>query len=201
MNFESSNLSPYGMDASMAWANYLAPVREIDPYVDLSLTAMSHGYLAPVPEKAPIQPEEDFTEADEIATGISKRVWADPVEEMLKARRGFLEKSVEDILSMLEERQDMKEDHLTKIDKESCEAKTRMFEVDGWQPAMNKEADRIRANSEKEMSGLEREKRMEEIACWRDVSRMRMELHTVLQEWSGEKRKESFLLGGGQSSP
>jgi len=92
----------------------------------------------------------------------------------------------------------IEKEHAGQINEEACEAKTRIFSVDHWHPAMNKEADKIRANAEKDILGLEREKRMEEIACWRDTSRLQSELRTVLSEWSGEERKETLLFGGKQ---
>ena len=198
MKFRSYEVHPDDFEAYERWKRDRAPLREIDPYVEISLTAMAHGYFEPAPERKVVEEPHDQRSLtlDEIATGIPKQAWADPIDSMLKAKGEFLERSIEDILGMIGDRERMRDEHVNKIDKESCQAKTRIFEIDHWQPAMNREADRIRANQEKEMSGLERERRMEEIACWRDVSRMRMELHGVLEEWSKEKRKEQLLLGG-----
>ena len=197
MNFGALHPYPYEMYVAMGHQYYLSPTREIDPYVDLTLAGLSYGYLTLLPEETVRGTSKTPEwEQDKFAAEISKGIWSDPIEGLFKEKRVFLERSLEDMFLMIRDRERMKDGHLVKIDKESCAAKTRIFEVDIWQPALNKQADRIRANAEKEMSGLEREKRMEEIACWRDVSRLRMEMHNVLRDWAAEKRKESFLLDG-----
>jgi len=197
MNFGAPHPYPYEMYLMMGQKYYLSPTREIDPYLDLTLSGMAYGYLAPLSwTNEPEYPERRKPVVDEITSGASQSAWTDPVGELFKEKRMFQERLLEDIVWMIRDREQLKMDHLARIDKESCEAKTRTFQVDLWQPAMNRQADRIRANAEKEMSGLEREKRMEEIACWRDVSRLRMEMHNVLREWTVEKRKESFFLDG-----
>ena len=128
--------------------------------------------------------------------GLSLAKWSDPLGAFLGAKKEFLGKSIADLLREIEVREKMRDDHLHRIDYESCSFQTRIYELDFWQRGMNPIADRVRTSLEKEMSGLEKEKRMEEISCWRDVSHLKTDLREVMQEWAMEKRKDLLLSEG-----
>ena len=72
----------------------------------------------------------------------------------------------------------------------------RLTERDGPESlavGINAEVDKVRTNLEREIIGLDREKRMEEVACWRDVARLRAELDEAAREFGRERAKESLL--------
>ena len=58
------------------------------------------------------------------------------------------------------------------------------------------QAEKIRVQIEREMTSLEREKRFEEVACWRDTTRLRGDLREALRELGQEERKSALLSGG-----
>ncbi len=60
---------------------------------------------------------------------------------------------------------------------------------------VNPGIDRIRTNIERELLAFEREKRMEEVACWRDVCRLKSDLREVIRELEREKNRENLISG------
>ena len=70
---------------------------------------------------------------------------------------------------------------------------SRLFPLYQFHVGLNPNVDRMRSNIDKELIGLEREKRMEEVACWRDISRLRGELREIMGEYAQEKRKDGLL--------
>jgi hypothetical protein len=136
-----------------------------------------------------------------IADGLSLAKWTDPVGMFLSAKKGFLEASIKDLLAQIEEREGMLQNHLSEILKESLENTTRLHEVDRWQRGFLPNMDRVRSQLEKLDAGFERDRRMEEVACWRDVSRIKTELREVTQEWGMEKQKEMLLADTMAPSP
>ena len=90
----------------------------------------------------------------------------------------------------------IKHAHLHKIDYESCQMKTRLYEVDQRRRGGDPQAEKIRVQIEREMTSLEREKRFEEVACWRDTTRLRGDLREAMRELGQEERKSALLSGG-----
>lgn len=107
----------------------------------------------------------------------------DPLREYLEGKKRFLSRGIEDVLGLIQERVKIKYDLLRQIDYDSCKMQSRLFALYHFQLGLNPNVDRMRSNIDKEQVGLEREKRMEEVACWRDLSRLRGE---ALLPLSGE---------------
>ena len=104
---------------------------------------------------------------------------------------------MEDVLGLIYEREEIKSNNIRTIDYDSCRTKARLFEIGSWQTGADPQLDKTRGNIERELLGFEREKRFEEVACWRDMTRLKSELREVLREFDGEKRKEALLEGDG----
>ena len=119
----------------------------------------------------------------------------DPLGEFMATKRRFLANSIEDVLGLIHERQELKGENLYRIDYDSCIAKGRLYQIDNWQTGLFQNVDRIRTNIHRELVAFEREKRMEEVAAWRDKTRLRGELREIIGEYMMEKRKDG-LFGG-----
>jgi hypothetical protein len=117
----------------------------------------------------------------------------DPIHEFMEGKKRFLSRGIEDVLGLIHERVKIKYDLMHQIDYDSCKMKTHLFPLYHFQVGLNPNVDRMRSNIDKELVGLEREKRMEEVACWRDISRLRGELREIMAEYSQEKRKDGLL--------
>ena len=121
---------------------------------------------------------------------------ADSIDGLFGAKREFAGRCVSDIVGLIYEREQLKYDHLRKIVYEACSVETRLLQVHYVRPGINKDIDRLRESIEKELTNFEREKRMEEVACWRDVVRLKTELREAMREWTHEKQKQQLLSDG-----
>jgi hypothetical protein len=170
---------------------------DLNPYLNLTLSGLGYGFNDPFRERLKSD-ENESQDLEGLSDGLSLAKSSDPLGAFLGAKKEFLGKSIADLLREIEVREKMRDDHLHQIDYESCSFQTRIYELDFWQRGMNPIADRVRTSLEKEMSGLEKEKRMEEISCWRDISHLKTDLREVMQEWAMEKRKDLLLSEGGR---
>lgn len=121
----------------------------------------------------------------------------DPLDQFMGGKKEFLAKSIEDILGLMYEREQLKYENFSKIDDESCKFGTQLLELEKWYTGKNSNIDKWKSNLQRDLAALEREKRFEEVACWRDTTRLKSELREVMKEFSQEKRRESLLTGGG----
>ena len=158
------------------------------PYLALfSQPSDSSLWSEPYSSKGAVSPLETITD------GFVPKTLHDPLEPFFTARGQFWAKSVDDILGLISERERLKYENMHKIDYESCQIKTRLFELDHWRRGFDPRLERTRVQIERELSALEREKRFEEVACWRDVTRLRSELREAVREYGLEKRKQALL--------
>jgi len=203
MRFEPRGPNPYEMYVYLGRQNYessrLQSEPDLNPYLNLTLSGLGYGFYNPFRERLKSDENETMKGKDleGLSDGLSLAKSSDPLGAFLGAKKEFLGKSIADLLREIEVRERMRDDHLHRIDYESCSFQTRIYELDFWQRGMNPTADKVRTSIEKEMSGLEKEKRMEEISCWRDVSHLKTDLREVMQEWAMEKRKDLLLSEGG----
>ena len=147
-----------------------------------------NAHSSPLPD-----PLEDPLTA--LTDGFQTRHTDGLLNSFLTGRKAHTGKSVEDILGLIHERESLKYDNLHKIDYDSAQTKTRLFEIDSWRTGINPQIDKTRAQIDRELLAFEREKRFEQVACWRDTTRLKSELRDALQEFGQEKRKEAFLQG------
>ena len=162
----------------------------MNPYLDLFVSALD--YRTPPYLWAPKEQGTD-PGLEGIADGLALAKWTDPVGTFLSAKKGFLEASIKDLLAQIEERERLLHKHLYEIELETRENHRRLFEVDRWQRGFHPNLDRVRSQLERLEAGIYQQRRMEEVASWRDVSRLKSELREVTREWSMEKQKELLL--------
>lgn len=195
MNFRKQEPYPYEMYVAFGQRQYESFHRTLGQSC-YGVVPLDPRYLA-WPE-TDILPEETVnawhnTHLDAITDGILQEKQPDPLSDFFGAKKASLGNKVTGILSMIYEREEIAQEHSRKIDYESCAVKSKLFQVDDWVPGINRNVDKIRETTERELLGLEREKRMEQVACWRDVSRLRMELSETMQEWYREKQKDRLF--------
>ena len=135
------------------------------------------------------------THLDALTEGIQSEKTRDPIHHFLADKKAFLSKSVEDILGMIYEREYLRDTNCYRIDRDSCYISQKLYEIYYIPIGLNPNIDKLRSNLEREMIAFEREKRMESVACWRDITRLKGDLREVMREFSQENRK-SYLLSG-----
>jgi hypothetical protein len=162
---------------------YYSTLRYVPGYTHRSLPSslyplalpdeLSDSYLGTASEKLEPVLNKDL---EGIASGVGLPAPNDPLGRFLAGKREFLEKSVQDILGQITERQEIKYDNLKQIDYDWCYATTRLYEIEHWATGLSSNIDRIRTTIHKELTNFQRERRLEEVACWRDTVRLRSEL-------------------------
>ena len=135
------------------------------------------------------------THLDALTEGIRSEKTRDPIHYFLADKKAFLSKSVEDILGMIYEREYLRDTNCYRIDRDSCYISQKLYEIYYIPLGLNPNIDKLRSNLEREMIAFEREKRMESVACWRDITRLKSDLREVMREFSQENRK-GYLLSG-----
>lgn len=115
------------------------------------------------------------------------------LDQFLSGKKRFAAKSVEEMLGLIYEREQIKDEMVRKIDLESASLKEKLWETGDWLTGINPQLDKTRGQIQGEIMGLEREKRMEEVACWRDIVRIKGDLREALRDFDQEKRKENLI--------
>jgi hypothetical protein len=147
----------------------------------------SHSYAAPETN------DHVYSHIDALVEGISVSPQADPLERFMSARKRFLGHSVQDMLELVYERETLKYENILRMIYESAHIGSHLLELGDWQVGAFKDIDKTRSQLEKEIANLEKERRMEEVSCWRDITRLKSELRETLKEFNHEKEKEGLL--------
>ena len=176
-------LSSYLNPPASSYSNFLSP-EPSESYID-------HSLLGDHPKPSSLH---------DILTGEPQSSLVpspppDPLAEFMAVKKRFLASSIEDVLGLIDERRKLKEDNLYHIDYDTCRSITRLYHLDHWQTGLSSSVDKIRTTIHSELVAFEREKRMEEVAAWRDMTRLRGELREIIGEYVMEKRKDG-LFGG-----
>jgi hypothetical protein len=198
MHFKTDQTNQYQENMGL----YSVPYDSIDRHTHPD-QAISVSYLTFLPELSDSYTQK--TKTDESLSSsflpsspigaLTEGAAHEPLGDFLTGKRKFLTKSVKDALGLIYERERLKDSNLHQIDYSSMQMKERLFEIEDWRAGTNSQIDKVRANIDRELLSFEREKRFEEVACWRDVTRLKSELREMLGDLDRETRRER-LLGG-----
>ena len=119
----------------------------------------------------------------------------DPLAKFLFGKRKFLNKSLDDILNRIKEREKIKDRNTWEIDQEICQIHTSMLNHPKNRYAIDMSLLKSYNALQQHVNALDHAKRAEEISCWRDVTRLKNDLRESIKELEQEKRKQSLLLG------
>ena len=122
----------------------------------------------------------------------------DPLARFLSGKRRFLNKTKEDIVTLIEEREKLRDRNIYQIDKDICEMHTRMLNLPRERYIVNPDTEKMYHTLQQQVMRSYGEQRSEAISCWRDVTRLKSDLRESLKELEQESRKQSLLSGGYQ---
>ena len=117
----------------------------------------------------------------------------DPLERFLSGKRESLGRSALDILSSVYERRRLHQDQMQRMDHEACSIGSGLLQIEGCPVGAHPGIDRRRDSLESQLASLQRERRMHEVATWRDTTRLRADLRTAMGELEAENRRWGFL--------
>ena len=119
----------------------------------------------------------------------------DPLARFISGKRKSLNKSLDDILNLIKEREKIKDRNVLEIDQEICQVHTTMMNHPKNRYAVDMSLLKSYDVLQQQVNALDNVKRSEEISCWRDVTKLKSDLRDSIKELEQEKRKQSLLLG------
>jgi hypothetical protein len=117
------------------------------------------------------------------------------VEEIFGDKVQSLRATIDSILAQIEERKTLRKSNLHGILQGECKCDTELMQLEdriGFSNA-GPGTDKARATIQKELLNLERERRFEEVSCWRDLVFLRKELLNTLREYQTAVRRQEML--------
>jgi len=119
----------------------------------------------------------------------------DPLARFLSGKRRSLNKTIEDIVTLIKEREKIRDRNINQIDKDICEVHTRMLNLPEQRYQLNPDTQKMYHTLQQQVMRSYGEQRAEEISCWRDVTRLKSDLRESLKELEQERRKQSLFSG------
>jgi len=111
------------------------------------------------------------------------------IDDLFRDRLGLIRSKIELILLQLEQRKNINQENLYRIDQDSCQVQNLIFEM-GYRAYR---MDRDRVTLEKMKFDLEAQKRMEETSYFRDTGLLNQDLKDALIQYLGEVQKTAFI--------
>lgn len=155
------------------------------------------------PYYVPLYPNYSLQESDE----KSKSAWSnpstttpdpygasDPIAQFVAGRLTIIKATVREVLEEIDHRDQLSTRVLEAIDKDELLQKERLFQVAPHGSVAFTIGDpRRRAAIESELSALRKERRHEEVACWKDVNTLKRDLRDLLQTYREELRRTKVI--------
>jgi hypothetical protein len=114
------------------------------------------------------------------------------LDDLFQDRLGLIRSKIELILLQLDQRKDINQENLYRIDLDSCQVQNLIFQM-GYRAYR---MDRDRLSLEKMKFDLEAQKRMEETSYFRDTGLLNKDLKDALIQYLGEVQKSAFINEG-----
>jgi len=150
--------------------------------------------LVPAASPSYVANTNDATDAmDAVVAGVMPEQGRDMLSRFLGRKKSFAARSVQDILGGMYERQRLKDELNHAIDYQHSRLMTKLLETDTWITGRYPQLDKARSQLERQIQSLEQERRKEDIACWRDLIRLKSELREAMREFHDEYHKGAFL--------
>lgn len=106
-----------------------------------------------------------------------------------------IRKSIDDIVQLIDERTKVREQNLSKIEESILEAENNILQWDNFQPGMNKAIDKMKADMNREVFNLEKQKRDEHSHFWKDTLKLREQLNYLTSKYTELKARTLFTEG------
>lgn len=127
-------------------------------------------------------------------TGSGSR-GSDTIDDLLASKLEGLHQNIQHIRYQLDNREKLKKQNIYDIDKEMMKSKTELFECENWMPGSNSLIERRRTDLEKQLQQMQKEKRLEQVASWRDQQRLLKDLRDIVDDYRNAFRRKSLVSG------
>lgn len=152
----------------------------------------------------PATPSKQPDLCDLIGVGSSWRPYEnrptieqDPARAILGEKTDLGRMSVGSLVYQIIERQQIKEENLARILNQEVEIDSQLMRLSATDPDyVGGSIDRMQSGLSSELTRLEQQKRMEEVECWRDVSRLKEQLVEALSMYRDVARRYEMVHKG-----
>jgi hypothetical protein len=117
----------------------------------------------------------------------------DPIDMFLDSKKEVLLNSANGILEQIYERLSIRDSNLYEIDGRICRANSVLDQLDVFELGALPVIDKRKSFFEKELITFEQEKRFEQVACWRDVSRLQGQLLELKQQIDSQSNRQKLV--------
>ena len=131
---------------------------------------------------------EELNPDNNISYNIFKK---DPLAQFLSSKREFLNKSLDEIVALINEREQIRDSNIYQIEKDICKVHTKMFNLSWQRYNINFDTNKEYHKLQQQVIMLNREKRAEDVACWKDLIHLKSDLRESLKDAEQEKRKQA----------
>jgi hypothetical protein len=118
------------------------------------------------------------------------------VDEIFEDKVQGLKATIDSTLAQVEERKELRKKNLLGILQGECKCDTELMQLEErlrYSCAGSPGTDKAKATIQKELLNLERERRFEDVSCWRDLVFLRKELVSALGEYQTAQRRQEML--------
>ena len=117
----------------------------------------------------------------------------DLAHDLLADKAHTLAGRIGHVAHQLAERTKLRDQNLYDIDLAMMKRKTELYRCELWPPGANKIIERRRSQLEKDLQQMEKEKRLEQVASWRDRQMLLKELRNTLDDYRAASRRKDLL--------
>ena len=117
----------------------------------------------------------------------------DPIDRFLDSKKEVLLNSSKGILEQIYERLSIRDSNLYEIDGRISRANSVLDQLDVFELGALPVIDKRKSFFEKELITFEQEKRFEQVACWRDVSRLQGQLLELKQQIDTQSNRQKLI--------
>jgi|GEM_PF-1771754 len=117
----------------------------------------------------------------------------DHIDRFLDSKKEVLLNAANGILEQIYERLSIRDSNLYEIDQRIGRADSILDQLDVFELGALPVIDKRKAFIEKELITFEQEKRFEQVACWRDVSRLQGQLLELKQQIDSQSNRQKLI--------
>jgi hypothetical protein len=184
----------------------------VDPYQPNILNR--HSFLDPSLSVNPVSPPTGFYQAspssidylvrssnqtpeltDEPQSLAAIAVGQDPLDRFLNSKKESLTGMAKGILGQIYERLTIRDTNFYEIDQRISRANGILETLSIFYLGANMVVDKRKAILERELIAFEQERRFEAVSCWRDISRLKLQLGEIGQLLDNHTSRERLIEG------
>lgn len=180
-----NNANPYHTQASYNFGSYLAgtPYPSSSKFIDdCSFDRISESY-------APFAGQRESAYNSDLVFLVGD----EPIDRFLNAKKEVLQTSCKGIKDQIYARLDLRDKNLYEIDQRIGRADSILDQLDIFELGALPVIDKRKAFIEKELIAFEQERRFEQVACWRDVSRLQGQLLELQRQIDSQDNRQKLI--------